>query len=625
MSREKKKADRRKVELPRAASAEGAAGDFADRVKRSAARGEASGLRGEPIYQELLQHFQNAEWDQCLSDIERLLQIHPDDEELGAFKHDVEIRSELERTSQQQQQVDDRLRRRRLWRQVPIAVLSVLIVAGLAYWFVSSYQAEQTREQLSAQATATAQALAARMTMADTLMRAGKAEEALALYGEIQQADPAYKGVGQDMQKAQQAITVEDLYQQAKRALDNGDNVQSLKLLEQVDKLQPQYKDTAQLIAGIQRDQKIAALVAAIQAAGANGGSAAVIKDYEAIQAIDPSFEMPELDETLFSSYRDLILKISENPNPTLDQIQTAATYYRNAMALFPQSIEHARDKAELQDIAINLLASQDYLQGLALLESSNYSIQGLQQTNLVLQRAREKAPQSLAVDAEIQKVQTFIDAYDALVHGAWDKAITGFDSIYKRDPSFAAGRVRVFLYEAYTARGDLFLANGDFGAAFKDYQDAEKVAFIDDADVLRIFQIEVRVASIFRRMGQYEQSAEYFHFAFQKVNYSARLTKPEQKDLLQALQEADSVYNAGDKLKAGALYEATLDQTQQLYVLDKVAAMQGDTLPNLAFENGTSVWSMRNANDLGDRLILARSQELLVPVLSPVGKPISP
>jgi tetratricopeptide (TPR) repeat protein len=230
-----------------------------------------------------------------------------------------------------------------------------------------------------------------------------------------------------------------------------------------------------------------------------------------------------------------------------------------------------------------------------------------------------------VSLDAEIQKVQTFIDAYDALVHGGWDKAITGFESIYKRDPSFAAGRVRVFLYEAYTARGDLLLASGNFGAAFSDYQAAEKAAFADDSDVLRIFQIEIRVASILKRMGQYEQSAEYFHFAFQKMDYEGRLMGPGQQDLLQALQAADSAYNAGDKLKAGALYEATLDQTQEFYVTNKIAAMQGDTLPNLAFENGTTIWSLRSANDLGDRLILSRSQELLAPVLSPVEKPKTP
>ena len=219
-------------------------------------------------------------------------------------------------------------------------------------------------------------------------------------------------------------------------------------------------------------------------------------------------------------------------------------------------------------------------------------------------------------MDAAIQKAQSFIDAYDSLVHGGWDKAITGLESIYGPDPNFADGRVRYFLYEAYTSRGDLLMSNGDFGGAFADYQAAEKFAFADEGNVLRVFQIEVRVASALRRMGRYDQAAEFYHYAFQQVAYEKRLTKPEQKGLLAELREADSVYAAGDKFKAIGIYEATLDQTEQLYELTKIAALQGDTLPNLAFENGSTIWSLRNANDLGDRLIISRSQELSVPVL---------
>jgi tetratricopeptide (TPR) repeat protein len=623
MTAKDKKTDHRATEHTPHAAAEVPAGAGAKPSLHSRpAAGHAPmtlAYRKDPNYRKLLEHFQNAEWEECLHSIDRLLRAYPGDKYLLAFKEDVQIRSEQQQRSERQRESDDRRRRRKVRSRTLIAVLSGILLLALVVWFVSAYQAEETRQRLAAEATQTAQALAAKDEMADTFMKVGKAKQALALYTEIQEVDPAYEGVVQAIAAAQQAITVEDLYQQGRGAMEGGDNKQALELLKKAEELQPEYKDTSQLIAKITRDLQVASLVEAIDEAYARGDSAAVIENYDAIQAIDPFIELPDLDDELFTSYQDLVLQIAAKPDPTLEEIKAAAKYYRNALALFPQSIAYARERAELQEVAIELLASQYYLQGISLLESSDYSIEGLEQSILVLQRAREKAPESQVVDSAIEKTQLFIEAYDHIVHGDWDDAIAGFDAVNRRDPDFAEGRVGYFLYEAYTSRGDLLMLNGDFGRAFADYQAAERFAWADEENVMRVFQIEVRIAAALYRLGRYDQAAEFYHSAFEQVAYQDRLTTPEQAGLLETLVKAESAYNEGNELPAITFYEESVEKADELYELTRITARRGDTLPNIAFENGSTLASLRSANELGDSLIISRSTPLLVPILPPL------
>ena len=577
--------------------------------------------RKDPHYHALLAHFQRAEWAECLKSIDHLLKAHPGDEHLLAFKHDVQLRSEHQEHSDKQRVSDEQRHRRKVQRRAVIAALSGVIVLILLVWFISSYQAEETRKRLSAEATQTAEALAVQDETADILMKAGKAEQALALYEQIQSVDPSYDGVEDAIRAAQLAMRVEDLYQQGTRAMEDGDNDKALKLLGEVEELAPEYKDTSQLIAGITQDMKIDSLLDSIDRAYGRGDSAAVIEYYEEIQATDPYLELSELDDELFVSYQDLILQIAARPDPSLEEIQAAARYYRSALALFPQSLAYSREREELQEVAIELLASQYYLQGISLLESSDYSVEGLQQSILVLQRAREKAPDSPVVDSAIEKSQLFIDSYDSIVHGDWDRAIAGFDTLYRRDANFAEGRVRYFLYEAYTSRGDLLVRNGDFGGAFRDYQAAEKFAFEDEGNLMRLFQIEVRIADALRRLGSYEQALEFYRFAFEQVAYKERLKLPEQSSLLETLEQAEAALAEGSEQAAIGHYEDAVEKSDVLYELVRITGRRGDTLPNISFENGSTLASLRSANDLGDSLILSRTQPISVPVLAPVQK----
>lgn len=572
--------------------------------------------RNNPNFQDILLHFQSAEWEECLEKVNQFLLNYPEDKFLLAFKQDVEVRLKQQKIRQQQEVEDYHKKRRSLGLRILAITALSLAVLILSVWAVNVYRANQTQARLAHEAALLAQSLAAKLQTADSFMRAGKPAEALPLYTEIQRIDPSYKDINEKIQMAKQDIAVEDLYQQGTQAIQDGKSDNALEILLKVEELHPKYKDTLQLIQKLEQEQQIASLVKEIHDAYAREDWTGVIQSYEVIQAIDPFIQIPELKAELFISYRNLIVDIAGRENATLDDIGNAEKYYRNALALFPQNKEYASERDEIQKIAVELLANKYYLYGISLLESTNYSIDGLSESIRILTKANSIGSSSPVIKGEIDKAQLFLDSYSNLLKLKWDAAISGFEKLRRKEENYAHGKVKYLLYEAYIARGDSLFAFADFAGASLDYQEAEKFAFSDGGNILRLFQIEVRIAASFHKLGQVNESVEFYHYAFSRLGYKNRLTSPEEKDLLNTINQAFLAYDKGDKLESITLYEIAVEQQVKLYDHIKVAVKRGDTLADIAFRYGCTFESLRVANELGESLTIVQDQEILVPVI---------
>ena len=537
-------------------------------------------------------------------------------EALTPFNSD-ELRLKLQKIGEERQSEENLKHRQRLiLRTLIIAVLSlsvviVIILAG------KGYQASKLEQQ----AALTAVSLDNKYQSADSFMNAGRPEEALRLYSEIQKMDPSYKGIGQKIESAKLSITVIGLYQQGTQALLEGKSDKALEILLMVEKLHPKYKDTPELINKIEQEKQIASLIKEIENSYSQEDWAGVIHNYEAIQVIDPFIQFPELKDMLFMSYRSLILDFAERTDLTLEDIETAENYYRNALALVPQSKEYAKEREELQKIAVERLATKYYLHAINLIESSNYSSKGLRESIRILTKANNIGSDSPVINAEIEKAQLFLDSYDNLLQRKWDNAIDGFETLRRKEENYAGGRVEYFLYEAYIARGDLLFAYADFEGAFLDYQEAEKIAWGDEGNLLRLFQIEIRIATSLDKFDKIDESAEYYNYIFERLGYEKMLTSPEEQDLLDTLNQADLAYKNGDKLGAIRLYKIAMEQQEKIYDQITVMVKQGDTLANIAFENGSTIESLRIANKISESMIVDRDQEFLIPVISTNGQ----
>lgn len=574
-----------------------------------------------PEFQDLLRHFQNAEWEECLKNINQLLGKYPGDEFLSMFKQDVEIRLKQQQISTEQQIVEKQEQRRK-WLSRSIVILGISLVALLfLLWAGNLTRKALTQSRVNQEATLTAQTLAAKYQTANNFMRAGKPQDALRLYNEIEQTDPTYPEIEQRIQEATQAVEIENWYQEGVLALNNGQSDQALELFLKVDELHPKYKDTPQLIDQIRQEKQIAALVVEIHDSYAAGDWLAVISAHEAIQTISPMIEIKEVSAELFISYRNFIMDIADSTDATLEDIERAEKYYRNALAIFPDNKEYAYDRDELRKVIPDLLAHKYYLFGISLLESSDYSIKDLPEALRILTKAGNIGTSSPVVSQEIEKAQLFLDSYNHFMKREWDETILGLEKLFRFDENYAAGRMKYLIYEAHIAHGDILFKYADFAGASTDYQEAEKMAWSNQGNLLRLFQVEVRIAATLNRLGQENQAVEFYHYAFDRLDFRNRLTSPEKRDLLNLLVEADKAYENGRAWEAIQLYQAILEQKEDLYEYTTISVKQGDALADIAYRHGCTIESLTAVNNLGEGMIFVKDQEILIPVIPTDGQ----
>ena len=113
--------------------------------------------RDDPKYRELLKRFQTAAWEECLENINQLLDAYPEDEYLLAFKQDVEMRFSMQRSHEKRDAEEASERRRKLRSRTLIIGAVVLALVGLVVWGGRLYQAQSTRARAQNEASLTAE------------------------------------------------------------------------------------------------------------------------------------------------------------------------------------------------------------------------------------------------------------------------------------------------------------------------------------------------------------------------------------------------------------------------------------------------------------------------------------
>lgn len=524
-----------------------------------------------------------------------------------------DIRQKFEAVNTERELKEKRQYRRRLLVGIPAAIVVCALMTFVSIRAVTAFR----ENQLAIAATLTAESLSAMSQNADNLMLSDNPQEALLIYEEIKQIDSSFHDIDQKISLAEAYLKAIDLYQQGIKFLNNGESAKALEIFTLVEQLHPDYLDTRKLIKRIQQEGEIVLLIKGIEESYSKENWQMVIDNYEAVLAIDPFIELPDLKDELFHSYRNVIIALAGRKDLTLEEIEIADDYYRKAIALVPQDKAYAEEREELKKIATELLANKYFLHALEVLEGTNYSYEGLQEAIPFLEKANNIGVDSATISAEIENARLFLDSYDNMVNLNWNKAINGLEELLRKDENYANGRAKYFLYEAYTAQGDLLLTYADFDGAFLGYQEAEKWAWNDKQNLLRLFQIQVRVAVVLAKLDDIDESAEYYNYAFEHLDYSNKLTDPGQQDLLTILLKAEQTYQKGNVHEAIRLYETAMDQQEKLFDLKTISVKQGETLLNIAFEQGTTIEYLRMANDIGEAMVIGSDQDLLAPVNS--------
>jgi hypothetical protein len=310
------------------------------------------------------------------------------------------------------------------------------------------------------------------------------------------------------------------------------------------------------------------------------------------------------------------VIEIADKPDVTLEEVEQATEYYREALALFPQSREYEQERAELQRVAVNLLANEFYIAALDLVESQNYSIQAAEEALSLLRKASNIGSGSPAIADEINLLQLYLTALNNFNNRRWDDAITALEELNRDEPAYADGMVQYLLYESYLGQGDTLLNFAEYTDARAVYELAETFAWGDSGNTLRLFQVEIRVGYALRRLSLTEQAAEFFRFAADQVSFGQKLTS-EYPDTLEAYNGAVAAINSGDYWNAARLYEIAFENLDPIYAYKTITVGRGDILAQIAFREGSTIGAILIANEsLGDSLVVRSQQEILVPYL---------
>ena len=572
----------------------------------------------DPNYKDLLKHYQNADWDAGLDVITSLLKVYPEDPGLLEFEHEIQMRVSMQRVGQESDRVERREQLIKVGTQVVIGLVAATIVFFAIRWGFNLYNSRVDQARLERTQVALAQELASKYESAEKYMQGGRINEALALYEEIQEIDPEYDEVSAKIVEAEALLELEAVYQQGRSEYLDGELETAKQTLQKVLSVNPRYKDAAIIVKNIDNTLTIEALRQQAQEAYENNDWKGVVQSTEEIKRIDNTTDLSDLEVQIFTSLMNLVIETAESGNASVEDVELAERYYREALALFPQNKDFAKERAELQRVASDLVANKFYIFALQLIEQEDYSIESMEEALRLLNKATNIGTGSPAIAAEISQLTLFLSAFDNFVGRRWEQAIDRFEQLYRTSPDYGNGMLKYLIYETYLARGDTFYSFAEYSNARTDYEAAETYARVSDqGNTLRLYQIEIRIGYTLRKLALPAEASEYFSYALNLVNFSDKLEANEQ-DIWNTYLEAEASLAGKDYWNAARLFEILLEDADTIYDFETLSISRGDSLAHIAFQYGSSVDAILLSNpNLGDSLTARTDQEIRIPILA--------
>ncbi len=369
-------------------------------------------MENDPLYQQGIRHFGLGEWAEAVACFTRLQDTYPDDPRVAQFLESARLRAAMGSGLQRGARAEARTTLLASLSRLGIVLVFVLIAVAvyLAYQtFAVPAQAETARVARLEQLRQTAQLQIA----------SGQYADAALSYQTILNEAPGDPQASAGLARAQQLEQVASLYAQATQALDAGNQEEAVRLLEEVQAIDPTYRDAASLIDQIQSTQELAgAYQDALQLYEAQDWQAAA-QAFEELRATDPNFRSSEVRQYLFDAYVELADRQIAQAD-TLAAVEVADGYYQRALSVRP--LDPRADTAR-------------------------------------------------------RLAGTFVEGAQAYQAKDWDTVIRELSVVYEQQPAYFGGRVAEWLYEAFITTGDDFMGQGDPFSARDRFAEAVRLA----------------------------------------------------------------------------------------------------------------------------------------------------
>lgn len=567
------------------------------------------------LYLEALDLFQNGNWDKCLVIVKQLLKKYPNISELENLKSDLQLRSTLDSNEKEDILVAKKASRKTNLVWASISIIAIVLLAGAITFYVN--QIDQSVDVVQGQFDISFEQveLDTAISNATNLLIAGRYNEARVQIEIARAIEPSNPQLPELTSKADILAEMAVDYQKAIELIDEGDKEAALEILSSLRETDQFYKDVQARIELLEEER----LLISYQEKGdinyEIGEWDKAIEAYEAYLDIDIEDKEDIVTTKLFESYIKLIEVILSLEDVSLDNLKLAEDFFRRTRSLKPQDESTVDQRAEIQSRIVELLVEKYIFLAQNEIFTSPDSLTALTQAKDYLGNALVLSPASPSLHLQYNLIEQYLLGVRNFDRGVWNDAIQAFIGVYENDPDYANGTAGQFLYESYNARGNFWIAIGDFTAALVDFQQAAILAEKSPDQKLINYEAKLNLAFALGQAGDYRAAARLYRTAVREAGIKARAQSNDTSFYIK-LNAAEVNLNLANYETAYFFYIDALNGTQNVFTLEQYIFQKGDYLTLIAKNYESTISIILEYNGLIDADLINSGDELSIPTL---------
>lgn len=566
-------------------------------------------LQSDPDYQLMLKEYQQANWDECTHLLSVLTEKFPKNAKLEEFRKDFEFQYSIHKNAKKNALSKTR---KNFLLASKKTLLTILIIIGVIVigWGGYMLMARNAVLNQTEYRTNQIQLLSAQI---DALLVAGQPDKAFELIDKIKVIDPQSPLVSDYTNKADNLRMYESMYEDAMAKINAGMDVEALTILQSIEKGNPGFRDVEQQISSTKTRIEISQAFADATKAYDESRWADAIAGFERIQTLDANAINDNIKEMLLNSYLRRIIQMLESDSTTMGDIDQAEIYYRRAISMIPQSRIFQSERENLQKISSSLLEMKYTQTAYALIEDPNQTQVTVNQAVNYLKKASNLNPNNSVLQTQIDKINLYQIGFSDYLEMNWPAAIDNLQKLVNLDDGFANGYAKQLLYESHMGRGASYYSVGLYLDARLEYEAAENLVW-DQNNLMTLFMTEIELGKTLGKIKDYKDSASYFKYTFETVNYATRASA--QPAFVSSITEAILYFNNNQFQESYEAFLSVLPDIGYLFTEKEINAQIGTCLALVAAQNNSSVQAVVDRNNLSRQTLITSDQQLTIPMM---------
>jgi len=567
-------------------------------------------LSSDPDYLKLVEHYQDAEFDLCKLFIDKMEKRYPGHPELEKLKQEIDLRLSATTIAKKFEKDSARKSQKETLNLTLFAIggtIIVLIAFFVSYYFFrSAISDDQSVEEPSQ--------IASLITQTEQLLNIGQPQKAAEVIERIRLIDPNYENLPELTSQTNELLRLEGKYLSALELISESKNGEALVIFKEIEAEKSGLWDVIQKIMSIETNLQIANYLEEANAAFLAQNWDQVVNAYESALVLDPSLDDPQIKEQLLNGYLNKIINLLQNENTTIEDIETAEQCYRKAIALIPQNKEFTREKLNLQEVSSDLLLIKFTETAKINLNNKNQNLSSISKAVAYLRKAVNMDSNNTALLTDLKNAEYYQIAFHNFINMDWVASISNLSEIIKTDTNFADGNARILLFEAYFAIGKQYYSAGLYQDALKNFEQAEFLAWDDNENLLKLFQIQTFLGDTLGKMDDYEKAVSYYQYAFNAIGITPRLVNHPLP--LAKYSEALDWVSIEDYANAFTAFQEVLDNVDFIYRVTELEIGDGVCVALFSNENLSTLDAVLEANDLGKTMVITFGRTLKIPII---------